>query len=119
MLMVKKKTLNMKKYWRKYRDEHKDIINAKGRARAKEKRDWIREYKKDKSCFKCGYNKHIDILEFHHLRDKKGIISSMKFHSKKRIIEEMAKCILICPNCHRWLHWEETMASKEKFKCKL
>lgn len=70
-------------------------------------REFIRNEKKGKCCSKCNYHKHSEILEFHHVRGKKkATISQLRSRrfSNKIIKEEMDKCILLCPNCHMWLH---------------
>jgi hypothetical protein len=56
-------------------------------------------------CIKCGYNKCIKALEFHHLDPLKKdfTISNDGFKLKEAVIESK-KCILICSNCHRELH---------------
>ena len=60
-------------------------------------------------CIKCGYNKHPEVLEFHH-RDpsQKDFNISKKGHCRswQRISEEIKKCDLLCANCHRELHVE-------------
>lgn len=56
-------------------------------------------------CEKCGYDKELRILHFHHInggKDKLGNISEMK--SQKKILEESKKCILLCSNCHALEH---------------
>ena len=60
------------------------------------------------SCWKCGYNKGErgrKILEFHHVvpeQKKFGLtlrhIGQLRWET---IEEEMRKCVLLCPNCHR------------------
>ena len=65
------------------------------------------EYKGNK-CEKCGYDKCIASLEFHHKNPKKkdfGIAQkpSSKFNDK--IKAELDKCILVCRNCHGEIHW--------------
>jgi hypothetical protein len=62
------------------------------------------EYKGGK-CIKCGYNKCINALEFHH-RDPKTKDTSVNairrsFNSMKK---ELDKCDLLCANCHREVH---------------
>ena len=55
-------------------------------------------------CSTCGYNKEPKILQFHHLRDKKFNLSSSKSRKLERDLEEIKKCVLLCPNCHWELH---------------
>jgi len=57
-------------------------------------------------CVRCGYNKCIQALDFHH-RDpstKKFRISGSHCRSSKSIMEEALKCDLLCSNCHREVH---------------
>lgn len=59
-------------------------------------------------CSICGYDKCIAALEFHHpdpTVKESGIIGSTKSLAKQR--EEAQKCILVCANCHRELHYTE------------
>ena len=56
-------------------------------------------------CSKCGYNKCIAALDFHHLDPtvKEGkVIGSTASLEKQRV--EASKCILVCANCHREIH---------------
>ena len=65
------------------------------------------EYKGSK-CSICGYDKCKGALEFHHLsgNDKEFGISSKGYtRSWKAIREELDKCILVCSNCHREIHY--------------
>lgn len=59
-------------------------------------------------CEKCGYNKNIAALEFHHLDPSTKSFQLDARHlsntTKEKILEELNKCILICSNCHRELH---------------
>jgi DNA-binding CsgD family transcriptional regulator len=65
------------------------------------------KYKGEK-CEKCGYNKCIRALEFHHLDPNKKdfTIGNYKILSWDKIKIELDKCILICSNCHREIHDE-------------
>ncbi len=57
-------------------------------------------------CTKCGYNKSLAALEFHHIDpSKKDWMPSRLMSYKWEVIKlEIDKCELICSNCHRELH---------------
>jgi hypothetical protein len=53
-------------------------------------------------CSKCGYDKNISALEFHHLdRNKKEFNFAHKSAMTDKLLKELNKCILVCSNCHR------------------
>lgn len=60
-------------------------------------------------CSKCGYNKCIAALEFHHLnpkeKDKNYSVFKKNFDKLK---PELDKCVLLCANCHREEHHSST-----------
>jgi predicted SprT family Zn-dependent metalloprotease len=67
------------------------------------------EYKGGK-CERCGYNKVITALEFHHLDPTKkdfGIAASGHTRSWEKTKEELDKCIMVCSNCHKEIHYYE------------
>jgi 5-methylcytosine-specific restriction endonuclease McrA len=57
-------------------------------------------------CSRCGYNKCLAALEFHHINDdKKQNVSWLVMNRGiDTIKKEIAKCILLCANCHREIH---------------
>lgn len=75
------------------------------RIRLKEK---LVEYKGGK-CEICGYNKCIVALDFHHLdpKEKDFNVSSYSVMSYDKLKDEVDKCILVCSNCHREIHYNE------------
>lgn len=81
--------------------------------RRKERMNFLRDYKKDKKCNICGYNEHTEILQFHHLNPSLKTTGmntgGIGNYSMKKVLEEMSKCILLCPNCHFWLHYKENV----------
>lgn len=59
-------------------------------------------------CERCGYNKIEDVLEFHHINPKEKTMSlSERSGSTEwdKFLEETKKCILLCANCHREIHY--------------
>lgn len=59
------------------------------------------------SCKLCGYNNCKQALEFHHLDPtlKEYRIADLITHKEDTIIKELEKCILVCANCHREIHY--------------
>ena len=56
-------------------------------------------------CVKCGYNKCLASLDFHHLKDKDSNWKYMRRWAKNKVLVELDKCILICKNCHGEVHF--------------
>lgn len=59
-------------------------------------------------CCKCGYNKCLRALEFHHLdpSTKDFDFGQYRDCSLERARKEIQKCILVCSNCHMEIHDE-------------
>lgn len=58
-------------------------------------------------CEKCGYDKCIGALEFHHLDPAQkdfGIGSKGNTLKLDIMKKEADKCILVCSNCHKEIH---------------
>jgi hypothetical protein len=55
---------------------------------------------KDNVCTDCRIKYHPHAMEFDHVRGEKKFDIS-KCHSRKDLDEELAKCELVCANCHR------------------
>ena len=56
-------------------------------------------------CIRCGYNKCLKALEFHHLDPTQKDFTISNDHFKlKEAVEESKKCILLCSNCHKEFH---------------
>lgn len=54
-------------------------------------------------CVICGYSRHVQALQFHHLdpSDKRlGLSGQGVTYSLARLREEAKKCVLLCANCH-------------------
>ena len=104
-----------KEYHRKYHKEtwypnHKLDRIERSKQKRRELVEWYREYKKTLRCADCGQD-HPATLEFHHLdpTKKDALVSRLiaTTSSLRRLQEEMAKCVVLCANCHRIRHWNE------------
>jgi predicted HNH restriction endonuclease len=59
------------------------------------------------ACRGCGFGSPVDALEFHHLDPNAkefGISVDGVPRSWARVEAELAKCVLLCANCHRETH---------------
>lgn len=71
---------------------------------------WLRDYKKTLSCERCGFSDY-RALDFHHRdpNEKEFPVADLVRvgGSLKRLQMEIAKCAVLCANCHRITHFEE------------
>lgn len=92
---------------RKYAQDNPDKVKVwNDRNKAKMRALFI-EYKSKLKCTKCDES-HISCLDFHHVdpSQKEGLITKM-IYSRLKLERELKKCIVLCSNCHRKLHWNE------------
>lgn len=104
---------------RAYRKAHYEKNKAYYIAKAKESKakrrvEWV-EFKSSLSCTKCGEN-HFATLDFHHVvrspENEKVHRLAGNGRYRKAMQEIRDKCIVLCANCHRKLHWEEDQVKK-------
>lgn len=70
--------------------------------RSKEITLFIKNLKESTPCTDCNKNYPACVMDFDHLRDKKFTISVSKANlSMKSLLAEIAKCEIVCANCHR------------------
>jgi hypothetical protein len=72
------------------------------KVRAADRRAFIASLKTGKACVDCGSEYSALCMDFDHVRDcKRDSVSQMAYHSFNTILAEVAKCDLVCANCHR------------------
>lgn len=76
---------------------------AKSRECMRARRDMIQAIKLERGCKDCGYKAHAEALDFDHTcpQEKKAAVSRIKTLSLEKLRSEMAKCEVVCANCHR------------------
>lgn len=125
---LEKNEYNRKRYWvhkKEISDYHKEY-NQKPEIKAKNKRksrlrhlkfkSWAIEYLGGK-CKRCGLVDKTCVYDFHHYdpTTKDVAFSLLLGHSFETMKIEIDKCILLCANCHRLVHYnKETDFVKEK-----
>jgi 5-methylcytosine-specific restriction endonuclease McrA len=57
-------------------------------------------------CQRCGYDKYLGALEFHHLDPtvKEYHLGQRRGLNKEALKQELDKCQLLCSNCHKEVH---------------
>jgi 5-methylcytosine-specific restriction endonuclease McrA len=76
-----------------YQKQRKRIIEAKE--------------KYGNKCSICGYDKSLNSLSFHHVKEKSDFLKKHKHFEKlsdEAFWVELEKCILVCSNCHHEIH---------------
>ena len=76
----------------------------------------VSELKEQSPCTDCGGYFHPQIMEYDHTSDNKHASVARLVsggYSKEAILKEIAKCELVCANCHRM---RTIIRAAEKFK---
>jgi len=98
----------LREYRKKWYANNKKAAKAAVKQRKQEIRVWFNEYK---ATLKCAYCSETDpaCLDFHHIDPSEKEINvpwAVDWGwGVERIKREIAKCIVLCANCHRKNHW--------------
>lgn len=77
--------------------------------------DWLLNFKEETGCQICGYKEHPEILVVHHKKlirrknssKRSGSFLSYNNPSIATMKKELKKCLILCPTCHAWLHYQD------------
>jgi hypothetical protein len=63
---------------------------------------WLLSLKTDRPCTDCGVIYPPQVMQWDHLpgAEKRGDISVVGWRSREEVLAEIAKCELVCTNCH-------------------
>lgn len=87
---------------RKHYVENKQDYIEKARKNSKKNVELVNKIKEETPCKDCNNFYPCYVMDFDHLRDKLyGIASITRAKSKKTLLDEIAKCEVVCSNCHR------------------
>jgi len=98
-----------KKYYQANLEKKLAYCSANGVRKRKALKEVAVEYLGGK-CSNCSYDKCIAALEFHHVDPTQKDFNISRYYKKDFTDElkaELDKCILICANCHRELHFKD------------
>lgn len=80
---------------------------ADKKARKIRNRKFVQDYKRTHPCIRCGESEPC-CLDFHHKdpAQKFDVLAQManRGFGLTRLLEEIAKCEILCANCHRKVH---------------
>lgn len=93
-----------------YRDNHyknnKEYYKNKAKEYRKRKTKEFEEFKETLKCSLCGENRPW-CLDFHHINPEEKEVEVVKLiEAPNKIKKEIEKCIVLCANCHRDLHYK-------------
>jgi len=89
-------------YYRDTKNAHKLRNDATNRRNIK----YVQDYKSANPCIVCKEAEPI-CLDFHHVdpsEKTENVSSLLRKGSINAVKEEIAKCVMLCANCHRKLH---------------
>lgn len=79
------------------------------RAYRKRAKEWLVKWLQQQKCVRCGMDDW-RILQFHHRDPSQKEFSvgvGVGRYGKSKLLKEMAKCDVLCPNCHALHHYLE------------
>lgn len=101
---------------RKWRRENPEKVLEYQRRFAEKRRSFVREIKESSPCTDCGGYFHFSAMDFDHVRGSKEacVAHLASCATRERLLEEIAKCDLVCANCHRVRSWERKTGQKAR-----
>lgn len=100
----------LQKYMKEHYEKNKQTYINYSKVSNQNYYNWFKNLKSTLKCEKCGEN-HIATLDFHHTdpSQKEFEIGVAKWNkmAKHKLLNEISKCIVLCSNCHRKLHYDE------------
>lgn len=107
--------INGKEYRRNKCEKCRYVVKKK---RRKNIANFMLSIKKDLKCSICGIDDY-RVMDFHHKAPKGGkefCVSNFGINGwgKERILKEIKKCIAVCANCHRIIHYNQIHNIKDE-----
>ena len=84
----------------------KKCWNSYTTKRGKDKIEQYMESRGGAKCSRCGYDKYIGALDFHHRDPNTKDPSWSRGWAIDKLKKELDKCDIVCANCHREIHAE-------------
>ncbi len=88
--------------------ENKEYVKAQAKL-AKDKLVLeVNELKQNTPCMDCGISYPYYVMDFDHVRGVKlgNVADLLRVKGRKKVLEEIDKCDIVCSNCHRQRTYE-------------
>lgn len=82
--------------------DYRETKRKYAKKRAEKYRKFLTEYKLERGCETCGYKESPYALQFDHRKPSEKLfnIAHGRSHPWPKFIAEIAKCRVLCANCH-------------------
>jgi len=105
-------------YSREYYRQHKDAYVAAAARHHRKIRETLRGAK-DKPCADCGRSFPYYVMDFDHREGEEKLCNVSELNcyrrvSMKNLLAEIAKCDVVCANCHRIRTHERALKARRK-----
>jgi hypothetical protein len=112
------RALENKQWYERHHERHRENVKERlGKSRDEAQR-FIYEYLSNQVCADCG-TYDFAVMTFDHVRGKKKMdVMTMVYqgYSVEAIMKEIAKCEVVCANCHMWREQKRRGSSRfEKY----
>lgn len=92
---------------RKHYENNKDQYINRAKASKAEKRKYVQDLKEASPCVVCGEFYPYYVMQYDHIgSDKVSGVSALLNTGWKKLLDEIAKCELVCANCHAARTWQ-------------
>ena len=95
-------------YMRRYNEANRERAGFLHREYRKRNKEYVNSILAANGCKRCG-NVDVRVLIFHHRNasQKNSGVGAMESNRRRRLDEEIAKCDVLCANCHAIVHYDE------------
>lgn len=106
----------MREYHRKHPEKNRARVKSwrtanpgHPRTNVSENQELLRQTKLASGCARCGYRDNVAALQLHHRDPATKIRGALSAHtSRPRLEREIAKCDVLCANCHAVEHYADS-----------
>lgn len=102
-----------------YKENRLKVLINTYQIKQRNRQQWI-DFKRTLKCTFCGED-HPATLDFHHTdptKKDREVSYYVKNYQYSRAMQEVEKCMVLCSNCHRKVHFGETIKKAPRKRAK-